>query len=65
MLLAAPYFAAAYACTVTIDRGAPRWLYLVVLLCAWNALKMIWIGPVGLIHLARVRHAETRQRPRP
>lgn len=59
--LAAPYFAAAAAdaCTIAIERGMPFWLYLVMLLCIWNALKTIWIGPVSLVHLARVHQTET------
>ncbi|QUY61202.1 hypothetical protein [Gulosibacter molinativorax] len=50
MLLAVPYLLAASICTNLIDNGAPGWLYLVVLLCVWNALKLLWIGPVNVIH---------------
>lgn len=62
--LAAPHFAAAAdACTIAIEQGMPCWLYLVMLLCIWNAFKTIGIGPVSLIHLARVHQTETRHRP--
>ncbi len=62
MLLAAPYIAAAKLLTDHIEQGGPGWLHLVVLLCAWNALKMLWLGPMSLIALARVRHREHVQR---
>ncbi|WP_341360880.1 sulfate permease [Georgenia sp. M64] len=62
MLLAAPYLLAASICTNLIDNGAPGWLYLVVLLCVWNALKFLWIGPVSLIHLVLIRTRERRTR---
>ena len=53
---------AASICTNLIDNGAPGWLYLVVLLCVWNALKFLWIGPVSLIHLVLIRTRERRTR---
>lgn len=62
MLLAAPYIAAVKLLTYHIEQGGPGWLHLVVLLCAWNALKMLWLGPVSLIALARVRYREHVQR---
>lgn len=60
MLLAAPYIAAVKLLSDVIDHAGPEWgwLHLVVLLCAWNALKMLWLGPMSLIALARVRHRE-------
>ena len=58
----APYLLAASICTNLIDNGAPGWLYLVVLLCVWNALKFLWIGPVSLIHLVLIRTRERRTR---
>jgi hypothetical protein len=58
MLLAVPYAAVAYWLTAVIKAGEPEWLYLIVLVCLWSALKMIWIGPVSLVVLARTRHAE-------
>ena len=61
MLLAAPYLLAASICTNLIDNGAPGWLHLVVLLCVWNALKFLWIGPVSVLVLLRP-NAQARQR---
>ena len=58
MLLAAPYLVAASICTNLIDNGAPGWLYLVVLLCVWNALKFLWIGPVSVIRCSCDRARE-------
>lgn len=58
MLLAAPYAVAAYWLTVVIESGGPEWLYLLVLVCLWSALKMISIGPVSLINLARYRYTQ-------
>lgn len=60
MLLAAPYITAVKLLSDVIDHAGPEWgwLHLVVLLCAWNALKMLWLGPMSLIALARVRHRE-------
>jgi Na+/proline symporter len=62
MLLAAPYAVAAYWLTAWIEGGGPEWLYLLVLVCLWSAFKMIWIGLVSLVVLARTRHAEARCR---
>ena len=45
MLLAIPYLLAAYWCVTTIEAGGPGWLNLVVLLCAWNSIKLILNGP--------------------
>lgn len=65
MLLTAPYIGAVKLLSDVIDHNGPEWgwLHLVVLLCAWNALKMLWLGPISLIRLARVRlreHAQNR-----
>ncbi|MGO3022203.1 MAG: hypothetical protein ACTIIH_03045 [Brevibacterium sp.] len=64
MLLAAPYIGACKFLSDFIDQAGSEWgwLHLVVLLCAWNALKMLWLGPMSLIALARVRHREHVQR---
>lgn len=64
MLLAIPYLLAAGVCTALIDGGASRWLYVVALVCIWNALKFIVIGPVSAVILLRVRNAERRNRRR-
>ena len=60
MLLAGPYLAIAFWCTTLIENGAPGWLHLVVLLCIWNALKMMAIGPVSVVLLVRARAREYR-----
>ena len=49
MLLAVPYLLIASTCTNLIHNGAPEWMHLIVLLCIWNALKFLWIGPVSVI----------------
>ncbi|MAP63889.1 MAG: sulfate permease [Microbacterium sp.] len=60
MLLAIPYLLAASVCTALIDGGAPRWLYVVALVCIWNALKFVWIGPICIGLLVQTRAAEYR-----
>jgi hypothetical protein len=62
MLLAAPYFAISWLCTEAIADRGPGWLHLIVLLCAWNAIKMLLLGPLSLIALARTRLRERRDR---
>lgn len=62
MLLAGPYLYAASICTTILDHGGPGWLNILVLLFIWNALKMLWIGPISLVLLARVRVREYRER---
>ena len=58
MLLAVPYLLAASTFTTLITDGGPGWLNLLVLLCLWNTMKFIIMGPVSLILLARVRVRE-------
>lgn len=48
MLLAVPYLMVAYWCTTVIENGGHGWLHLIVLVCIWNAFKMILIGPVSV-----------------
>lgn len=62
MLLAGVYFYAVAICTTIIDNGGPGWFYLLVLLFAWNTFKFVWIGPVSLLLLIRVRAQETKAR---
>ena len=62
MLLAIPYFGVAYWCTTLIGNGGPGWLNLVVLVCVWSGFKMLWIGPVSVGLLIRIRHQEARIR---
>lgn len=65
-LLAGPYLAIALWCTSLIESGAPGWLHLVVLVCIWNALKMMAIGPASVVLLVKARAREHRaQRKQP
>lgn len=58
MLVAIPYLLAAHWCVATIEAGGPGWLNLVVLLCAWNTIKLTLNGPITLILLVRARIRE-------
>lgn len=62
MLLALPYLAVANILTILIDNGGPGWFHLLVLMCIWNALKFLVIGPVSVVLLVRARTAERRDR---
>ncbi len=62
MLVAIPYLYAASLLTVLVGDGAPRWLYLLVLLFIWNALKFAIMGPVSVVLLIGVRASERRER---
>jgi len=62
MLLAEPYLYAAAICRELIEDGGPGWLHLLVILCIWNTFKMLWIGPVSLAMLIRVRFQEQAAR---
>ena len=64
MLLAAPYLGLAAWCTTLIESGGRGWLHLVVLVCIWNALKMVIIGPVSVALLVRARARERQARKR-
>lgn len=43
-LLAILYLAVANTTTILIDRGAPGWFHLLVLLCTSNAFKFLVMG---------------------
>jgi hypothetical protein len=58
MLLAAPYLAMAYWLTTLLADGAPGWLNLLVLVCIWSGIKMLWLGPISVVLLARARARE-------
>lgn len=60
MLLAVVYFYLAALMSVLVDGGASKWLYVVMLVCIWNAFKFLIFGPVSVITLFRVRLAERR-----
>lgn len=62
LVLGGGYLYAIAICVTIIDRGGPGALYLLVLLFGWNALKMLWLGPVSLVLLLRARAKEQRAR---
>jgi len=64
MLLAIPCFLAAHWCVTIIEAGGPGWLNLLVLLCAWNSIKLTLNGSITVILLirARIREAVARRR---
>lgn len=64
MLLAVPYLLAASTFTTFIADGGPGWLNLLVLLCLWNTMKFIIMGPVSMSLLVRVRLLEAIERSR-
>ena len=66
MLLAAPYLLAASTFTTLIANGGPGWLNLLVLLCLWNTMKFIIMGPVSVALLVRacIREAAKRRHAR-
>ncbi|PZU36928.1 MAG: sulfate permease [Microbacterium sp.] len=62
MLLAVVYIVIAAALAQWVVGGAPGWIYLLVLVCLWNAIKFVVNGPVTLVRLLRVRAVERRYR---
>jgi len=64
MLLAVPYLLAAVFCVGLVEAGGSRWLNMLALLFAWNALKFLGAGPLTLMSLFRVRGREARARRR-
>ncbi|WP_240607088.1 sulfate permease [Cryobacterium aureum] len=64
MLLAVPYAVAAEFCRAQVEAGGPGWLNLFVLVCLWNTIKFVLIGPISLLKLiaVRVREAVARRR---
>lgn len=64
MLLAIPYALAAMLCAGMVASGGSGWLNVLVLLFAWNALKILVAGPVTLMRLLRLRGREARARRR-
>ena len=64
MLLAFPYALAAIYCRAQVDDGGSGWLNLLVILCLWDTLKLLLIGPISLLKLiaVRVREAGARRR---
>ncbi|MDO5676168.1 MAG: sulfate permease [Propionibacteriaceae bacterium] len=64
MFLGGAYIFLAAVCITLIDQGWNKALYLLFLLLLWNGLKFLWIGPVRLVLLVRVRAQEARARKR-
>ena len=64
MLLAIPYFLIAAVLVQVINDGGPAWLNVLVLLSIWNGLKMLWIGPLSLMLLARLQVNRLKTSPR-
>lgn len=62
LVLVPVYLYAASLTTTLIERGAPGWLNLLVLVLAWNAIKFTAMVPVSLLLLAKVRIIEWRAR---
>lgn len=60
MLLAVVYVVIGAALAQWVAGGAPGWINLLVLVCLWNALKVVVNGPVTLVRLVRVRAIERR-----
>lgn len=44
------------------EHDGPGWLNFVIVVARWNALKFIWVGPISLILLTRVRIQEALAR---
>ncbi|MFX4273307.1 sulfate permease [Pseudarthrobacter sp. J1738] len=61
MLLAIPYLGVAYLLSTAAQNDGPGWLNLFVFVAIWSALKMLWIGPISLVLLARARAHEYAQ----
>lgn len=58
MVLVPIYLYAASLTTAVIERGAPGWLNIVVLVLIWDALKLAVMAPVSVMFLVRARLAE-------
>lgn len=61
MLLSIPYLLIARGALALIEMGAPEWLYLVFILCIWNAIKFLVWGPISLTVLGKARLREARE----
>ena len=61
MLLSIPYLLIARGALALIEVSAPEWLYLVFILCIWNAIKFLVWGPISLTVLGKARLREARE----
>jgi hypothetical protein len=62
MLVALPYLYLASLFNLLAMDDGPGWLYLLVLLSYWNAVKFVIMGPVSVVLLLRLRAHEWRVR---
>lgn len=62
MLLAIPYLLVANVCVQLIKDAGPGWSHIGVVWAIWDALKMLWIGPVSIVLLLRSRIREASRR---
>lgn len=62
MIIAVPYVLVASWCSDLVAEGGPGWLHLIILVCLWNAMKFIAIGPISLVLLLRYRRREAVER---
>lgn len=58
MLVAVPYLIVAIWCADLVDQGGSGWINLIILICLWNAMKFIVIGPISVVFLLRSRDHE-------
>lgn len=61
MLVAIPYLGVAYLLSTAAKNDGLGWFNLFVLVAIWSALKMLWIGPISLVLLARAGAHEYAQ----
>lgn len=59
LVLGGGFLYAIAICITIIDRGGSESFYLLVLLFRWNALKILWPGPVSLALL--LLHARAKE----
>ncbi|OLT41334.1 sulfate permease [Saccharomonospora sp. CUA-673] len=62
MLIAIPYLYGASVLVVIINDGGPGGLNVLVLVSIWSAFKILAIGPVSLVMLAKARWQEHHYR---
>ena len=58
MFVAMPYVLVAIWCSTLVGQGGPGWLNLIILICLWNAMKFVVMGPISVVLLLRSRHHE-------
>ena len=53
------FFLAAAALTAVVNDGGPKWLCVLVLWCVWDGFKFLWIGPLSLASIIRIRRSRS------